>query len=388
MKKILLFPIIHSILLLTTLQLSAQVSISPDNSPADNSAILDVKSTNKGVALPRMTKAEMNAIVNPVNGLMVICTDCGLNSAGTISVFLNGSWNAVNTSNCNLDPPVSGLHTASLTWIVWNWKPVTGAIGYKWSTSNNYATAIDMGNGTTKTETGLSCNTVYTRYIFAYNSCGGSIGTTLMQTTNVCDCGSSITISHVAGVVSPVSKTVTYGIVTNVPGENSKCWITSNLGADHQATAVNDGTEPSAGWYWQFNLKQGYKHTGTARTPATTWIISISENSDWVAAKDPCTIELGNGWRIPTSTEWLNVNASGNWINWNDNWNSPLKMHAAGNLDPGNGSLHSRGSYGDYWGGTQSDPQTGWYQSFNSVFSNTSGNCTKAYGFSIRCLRD
>jgi hypothetical protein len=60
-------------------------------------------------------------------------------------------------------------------------------------------------------------------------------------------CGSSLTISHVAGAVAPVNKTVTYGTVTNIPGETSKCWITSNLGADHQATAVSDATEPSAG---------------------------------------------------------------------------------------------------------------------------------------------
>ena len=60
-----------------------------------------------------------------------------------------------------------------------------------------------------------------------------------------------------AGTVAPVDKTVTYGTVTNIPGETSKCWITSNLGADHQATAVNDATEASAGWYWQFN-----RHTG------------------------------------------------------------------------------------------------------------------------------
>jgi hypothetical protein len=122
-------------------------------------------------------------------------------------------------------------------------------------------------------------------------------------------CSTSITINHVAGVVAPVTKTVTYGTVTNIPGEPTKCWITSNLGADHQATAVNDATEPSAGWYWQFNLKQGYKHDGTTRTPNTAWITNISESSDWTSMNDPCVLELGNGWRIPTYTEWTNVDA-------------------------------------------------------------------------------
>ncbi|MEI8049707.1 MAG: hypothetical protein WCI92_20215 [Bacteroidota bacterium] len=145
-----------------------------------------------------------------------------------------------------------------------------------------------------------------------------------------------------------VSKTVTYGIVTNIPGENSKCWISSNLGADHQGTSVSDNTEASAGWYWQFNRKQVYKHDGSTRSPATTWIASINESSDWTTANDPCSLELGAGWRIPTSTEWTNVDVSGTWTDWNGPWNSGLKIHAAGYLNYSNGLLYSRGNAGEF----------------------------------------
>ena len=62
-------------------------------------------------------------------------------------------------------------------------------------------------------------------------------------------CGQTITKNHVAGVVAPVTKAVTYGIALGIPGEPAKCWITSNLGADHQATAVDNTTEAPAGWY-------------------------------------------------------------------------------------------------------------------------------------------
>ncbi len=126
-----------------------------------------------------------------------------------------------------------------------------------------------MFAATAKTETGLSCGTPHTRYVWAYNACGISAVTSLTKTTSACfSCGAStITINHAAGAVAPVTKTVTYGTVTNIPGETSKCWITSNLGADHQASAVSDATEASAGWYWQFNRKQGYKHDGTTKRP-------------------------------------------------------------------------------------------------------------------------
>jgi hypothetical protein len=200
-------------------------------------------------------------------------------------------------------------------------------------------------------------------------------------------CGLNITINHVAGTVAPVTKTVTYGTVTNIPGEPTKCWITSNLGADHQATAVNDATEESAGWYWQFNRMQGYKHTGSARTPNTTWISSIGENSNWLITNDPCALLLGSGWRLPTYTEWNNTDASGGWTTWDDPWNSVLKMHAAGYLNFSSGSLFNRGSTGKNWSSTQFGYSVGWHLSF------VSGSCLmgfyeKADGYSIRCLRD
>jgi len=200
-------------------------------------------------------------------------------------------------------------------------------------------------------------------------------------------CGVSLTINHVAGTVAPVTKTVTYGTVTNIPGETSKCWITSNLGADHQATSVSDATEASAGWYWQFNRKQGFKHDGTTRTPNTTWITSISENSDWISSNDPCTIEIGSGWRIPTYTEWNNLMTSGGWTNWNGPWGSGLKLHAAGELVYYDGSLTNQGVWGTYWSSTQYDATTGGTLMFHRTDCYTE-NAFKVFGYTLRCVRD
>ncbi|MBK7031090.1 MAG: hypothetical protein IPH45_18645 [Bacteroidales bacterium] len=49
----------------------SQVAINTDGSVPDNSAMLDVKSTTKGMLLPRMTSAERIAIVSPATGLSV-----------------------------------------------------------------------------------------------------------------------------------------------------------------------------------------------------------------------------------------------------------------------------------------------------------------------------
>ncbi|MEM8888607.1 MAG: tail fiber domain-containing protein [Bacteroidota bacterium] len=51
------------------------VGINSDGSPPDASAILDVKSSTKGVLVPRLTAVERQAIRNPTRGLMVYDTD-------------------------------------------------------------------------------------------------------------------------------------------------------------------------------------------------------------------------------------------------------------------------------------------------------------------------
>jgi hypothetical protein len=200
-------------------------------------------------------------------------------------------------------------------------------------------------------------------------------------------CGYPITIHFMEGTLAPVEKTATYNTVANIPGETSKCWITGNLGSDQQAGAVDDGSELSAGWYWQFNRKQGYKHDGITRTPNTQWLTSISENSDWLAANDPCALEIGSGWRIPTSTEWFNVDAIGNWTNWNDPWNSGLSLHAAGYLSNPDGNLFSRGSSGFYWSSMKYNTSNGWSLGFTITTSGMNFS-NKAYAYPVRCLRE
>ena len=62
---------------LTAVSSFGQVSVTNDNTLPDNSALLDVKSTSKGMLVPRMTLAQLNAIINPAAGLLVFCTDKG-----------------------------------------------------------------------------------------------------------------------------------------------------------------------------------------------------------------------------------------------------------------------------------------------------------------------
>jgi uncharacterized protein (TIGR02145 family) len=69
------FVVLAYILLCFGTSTYGQVSINNDNSAPDNSAMLDIKSTSKGLAIPRLTHLQIEAITPPVNGLLVFCTD-------------------------------------------------------------------------------------------------------------------------------------------------------------------------------------------------------------------------------------------------------------------------------------------------------------------------
>ncbi|MCU0472149.1 MAG: hypothetical protein MUC93_02120 [Bacteroidales bacterium] len=196
----------------------------------------------------------------------------------------------------------------------------------------------------------------------------------------------SFQITHYAGDLAPVTKTITYMTAeTNLSGQN-KCWLTMNLGADHQAVSATDDTEAAAGWYWQFNRRQGFKHDGITRTPGTTWVYPIDEASNWTSVNDPCTYLLVAGWRIPTQTEWTNVDFNGAWNTLNDAYASVLKLHGAGSLLFNNGSSYYRGSGGAYWSNTQYDNAKSWFITIdNSPMMDVS---YKSSGYSVRCIRD
>lgn len=314
------------------------------------------------------------------NYTVTLTGGCGtVTATGTITVNA-----APTTANAGSDiNPACNSTTATLAGNT----PTVGT--GTWSVVSGTAT-ITTPSSPTSGVTGLAVpGTATLRWTISNSPCTPSTDDVVITTTACWTCGNALAITHTtANGVAPEAKNVNYGtVLTNLTGSD-KCWITQNLGASNQASSATDATEASAGWYWQFNRKQGYKHDGTNRTPNTTWISSIDESSDWLPANDPCTILLGTGWRIPTKTEWENADNTGGWDSYTETYNSVLKLHAAGYLSNSDGSLGNRGSTGNYWSSTQYSSTFGWRLYFNSGSSNMNSYHRKAIGFSLRCLRD
>ena len=95
-----LLRLLFAISIACTIQLTAKsqsLSVNITGNPADASAILDVESNLKGVLIPRMDKAQKNAIASPANALLVYQT--GPDSIGFHYYDLaNTRWVYINAS--------------------------------------------------------------------------------------------------------------------------------------------------------------------------------------------------------------------------------------------------------------------------------------------------
>ena len=186
-----------------------------------------------------------------------------------------------------------GSQISSTTQIIWSWDSVSGAAGYKWSTVNDYATAMDVGLTTTKTETGLTCNTEYTRYVWAYSTCGQSLPRTFNQPTSPCftNCGQPLTDSR-------------DGQSYNTVQIANQCWMAQNLnvgskinGSDEQS---NNGTIEK---YCYNNDAANCAVYGGLYQWDELMNYLTSSNATPSGRQGICP----DGWHIPSEAEWCQV---------------------------------------------------------------------------------
>jgi uncharacterized protein (TIGR02145 family) len=105
MKKI-SYSVFVLILSMMPLILPAQVGINADGSAPDHSAILDVKSSDKGFLPPRMTTEQISVIDSPANGLIVLCT-----TDNKLYVFnsTDGNWKEIQYGQGIIQPWSCGM---------------------------------------------------------------------------------------------------------------------------------------------------------------------------------------------------------------------------------------------------------------------------------------
>jgi hypothetical protein len=160
------------------------ISVNTKGTAADNSAILDISSTSHGLLIPRMTTMQRDAIASPATSLLIFNT-----TTNCFEAYVNSSWYSISCPPpCTIpSAPTAGTNIPSQTQITWNWNSVSGTTGYKWNTSNTYpGSGMNIVSSPEYTQSNLTCDTGYSLYLWAFNSCGNSSMTTLTQKTSVC----------------------------------------------------------------------------------------------------------------------------------------------------------------------------------------------------------
>ena len=213
-----------------------------------------------------------------------------------------------------------------------------------------------------------------------------------------------------AGAGSGSSVAVT--AISPIHSTTGKVWMDRNLGASRRAQSVTDylaygqlyqwgrGNDGHADITWT-SATAGTPVNGTTTTLSTTdypadnlFILQPASPYDWRATQNdnlwqgvaginnPCPA----GYRLPTNTELTAEVTAYSITNSADAFASPLKFTVPGYRSGANGTLSSVGSSGYYWSSSVSGTIVS-YRSFLAGGATTS-NYYRAYGFTVRCLKD
>lgn len=124
-------------ILLTMAIFSQNVGINDDGSGPNASAILDVRSTSKGMLIPRMTQAQRNLIAAPATGLMVYQTD----ETDGFYYFNGTAWLAIGSGYTETDPVYEASAASDVSASdISNWNTAFGW-GQGWGTTGTPGTS-------------------------------------------------------------------------------------------------------------------------------------------------------------------------------------------------------------------------------------------------------
>lgn len=204
--------------------------------------------------------------------------------------------------------------------------------------------------------------------------------------------------------------TVTY---TTVRGADRNIWLQQNLGTPAVATSSTDENSFGDLFQWgRWDDGHQLRTSSTVLSPAANnpsgigagnpnfftsgpaWWNGNILTDEWTAATpaaatstkgcDPCKA-LGNGWRLPTQTEWEEIAVKEVITSPGKAYDSNLKLTVGGNRDT-SGNANYKGQRGYYWSSTTSSIGAKYFY-FSSAIINPSAGGPRGQGSAVRCFK-
>ena len=203
-------------------------------------------------------------------------------------------------------------------------------------------------------------------------------------------------------VVIPLDSCSQPKIEVPVVTSAGRTWMALNLGASQVATSSTDAAAYGALYQWgRYGDGHQYRSSATTTTLSSSdtpghnqFIRPLSSPYDWrspqnanlwqgaSSSTNPCPA----GFRLPTKTEWQTEVDSWSSESAAGAFASPLRLVVAGARLYNTGALSGTGSVGLYWSSTVTTFSS---RDLSITWSDiTLGSDSRAYGLSVRCIKD
>lgn len=398
---------------ITTNPLTAQNIIG--GATGDPSAVLDLRSSSKGLLLPRLTTEARSAIANPAEGLLIYNT-----SLGCVEINLGNSSSPDWVCMLALSGRLASLdcdgvtHNGTVT-VGEEASGVSSVIPYTGGSGGFYDAQAVPSTGVTGLTARLSAG--------AFASGSGSLTYTITGTPS--GEGTATFVLNIGGQSCTLNRTVVEICGAYVAAGVWKEFMCHNLGANTNADPLTPSWELIGNYFqWGRNPtcfgRDGIDGTNPCSSPVygasgpwgsttandnagaiTGWSTTPASDDAWrddvKTSDDPCPA----GFRIPTQAQWNGlVNPSlntrtfvGTWGENSTNYSNGLRfgntlfLPAAGSRDSNQGWQGVRGSRGDYWSSTSSADANARHLGFESSDAGT-GSIPRNLGLSLRCIAE
>jgi hypothetical protein len=137
----------HFVFILILLQLSnlfsQNIGIGESSFTPEQSSILEIKSDNKGLLIPRLTIEQRDAIDNPAVGLIIFNLDCG-----NINYYFNNTWVELGSVIIPIPETIIGDFNPcrNQTEVDYVASEVSGATNYIWTVPNDAVVVSNIAN--------------------------------------------------------------------------------------------------------------------------------------------------------------------------------------------------------------------------------------------------